>query len=59
VILHGLPGAVAEIGVETQEQFDLLHGLGCRQMQGYFLGKPMPAGEFEARFLTSNKKGEY
>lgn len=46
-------------GVETQEQFDLLHGLGCRQMQGYFLGKPMPAGEFEARFLTSNKEGEY
>lgn len=46
-------------GVETQEQFDLLHGLGCRQMQGYFLGKPMPAGEFETRFLKPNRKGGY
>jgi len=41
-------------GVETQEQFDLLHGLGCRQMQGYYLGRPVPAVEFEKRFLEPN-----
>jgi len=41
-------------GVETQEQFDLLHGLGCRQMQGYYLGRPVPAAEFEKRFLEPN-----
>ena len=46
-------------GVETQEQFDLLHGLGCRQMQGYFLGKPMPAAEFEKRFLMPDRKRDY
>lgn len=39
-------------GVETEEQFDLLHGLGCRQMQGYYLGRPVPAAEFEKLFLV-------
>jgi len=41
-------------GVETVEQFDLLHGLGCRQMQGFYLGRPVPAAEFEKRFLKPN-----
>ena len=41
-------------GVETVEQFDLLHGLGCRQMQGFYLGRPVPAAEFEKRFLEPN-----
>ena len=46
-------------GVETQEQFDLLHGLGCRQMQGYFLGRPVSAKEFEARFLLPERRSKY
>ena len=36
---------VAE-GVETQSQAELLRDLGCHEMQGYLLGRPMPAGEF-------------
>ena len=40
-------------GVETKEQFDLLLELGCNQIQGYYLGKPMPADEFESRFLRA------
>ena len=44
--------AIAE-GVETKEQFDLLAALGCEQIQGYYLGKPMPPEKFEENFLKS------
>jgi len=30
-------------GVETEPQFQMLKELGCRQLQGYLLGRPMPA----------------
>lgn len=30
-------------GMETESQADVLRGLGCKAMQGYFFGKPMPA----------------
>jgi diguanylate cyclase (GGDEF)-like protein len=36
---------VAE-GVETQAQQDHLHKLGCDQLQGYHLGRPMPPEQF-------------
>lgn len=35
---------VAE-GIETNEQYDLLHQMGCRFGQGYLFAKPMPAEE--------------
>ncbi|MCB1045364.1 MAG: EAL domain-containing protein [Acidobacteria bacterium] len=34
-------------GVETQNQFDMLESLGCHEIQGYLLGKPMPAEAIE------------
>ena len=40
---------VAE-GVETREQLDFLVAHGCRVLQGYLLGKPIPIEEFERRF---------
>lgn len=40
-------------GVESEEQFDLLTNLGCEQIQGYFLGKPVPSSEFEELFLQN------
>jgi predicted signal transduction protein with EAL and GGDEF domain len=33
---------VAE-GVETQAQIDLLLSLGCTMVQGFMLGRPLPA----------------
>ena len=36
---------VAE-GVETREQQEYLSGLGCDQLQGYHLGRPMDPDEF-------------
>jgi diguanylate cyclase (GGDEF)-like protein len=35
---------VAE-GVETQEQLAILRGSGCTEVQGYLIGRPMPARE--------------
>ncbi len=38
---------VAE-GVEEQRQMDFLDALGIQEIQGYYIGKPMPVAEFEA-----------
>ncbi|MCQ8279708.1 EAL domain-containing protein [Acetobacteraceae bacterium KSS8] len=32
-------------GVETIEQFELLNSQGCHELQGYLLGRPMPAAD--------------
>jgi len=37
---------VAE-GVETAEQFELLGGEGCTEVQGYYLSPPRPAAEVQ------------
>lgn len=42
---------VAE-GVETEEQFKYLNEISCDVIQGYYLGKPMPADDIE-KLLTS------
>lgn len=47
-------------GVEKQEEFDFLRQEGCDEIQGYLLGKPMPADQFEIFLsnwvLTHNSK---
>jgi diguanylate cyclase (GGDEF)-like protein len=43
---------VAE-GVETEEQVTLLSDFGCRVMQGYLFGRPMPAAAFERALRRS------
>ncbi|HEV7437937.1 MAG TPA: bifunctional diguanylate cyclase/phosphodiesterase [Pseudorhizobium sp.] len=42
-------------GVETSMQADLLRSVGCEQIQGYLVGKPMPAEELgqQIRRLSS------
>jgi EAL domain-containing protein (putative c-di-GMP-specific phosphodiesterase class I) len=29
-------------GIETQRQLDVLRDLGCTEVQGYLLGRPLP-----------------
>ena len=41
-------------GIQTEEQLQLLQGIGCQLGQGYFFSKPMPADEIEANFLKPN-----
>lgn len=43
---------VAE-GIETQEQIELLKTLKCDRLQGYLIGKPMPAEDFFHQFGES------
>jgi diguanylate cyclase (GGDEF)-like protein/PAS domain S-box-containing protein len=50
---HDLGMAVVAEGVETHEQYELLLAQGCDEMQGYYLGKPMPAKEFQEYLLSS------
>ncbi|MBR6402174.1 MAG: EAL domain-containing protein [Eubacterium sp.] len=38
-------------GVETEEQYQLLAGLGCSLFQGYHFAKPMPVEEFEDKYI--------
>jgi diguanylate cyclase (GGDEF)-like protein len=45
---------VAE-GVETAEQAQVLRDLGCDEMQGYWLGRPMPGAEFAAWLVNHNR----
>jgi diguanylate cyclase (GGDEF)-like protein len=37
-------------GVETVEQLRLIRSLGCDEVQGYYFGRPCPAGELTALF---------
>ncbi len=41
---------VAE-GVETAEQRDFFRHAGCQQLQGYFIGRALPAGTFASEWL--------
>lgn len=43
-------------GVETQEQMNILTELGCEEVQGYLMGKPMPPELFEEVFLKNIEK---
>jgi hypothetical protein len=45
---------VAE-GVETAEQQRLLERQGCDRMQGYFLGRPMPADDLVDRLREEQR----
>ncbi len=45
--------AIAE-GIETSEQAELLHDLGCRLAQGYHFARPGPVAQVDAAFLRLN-----
>jgi diguanylate cyclase (GGDEF)-like protein/PAS domain S-box-containing protein len=45
---HGLEMSIVAEGVETKEQLGFLADEGCDAVQGYFIGKPLPIGQYAA-----------
>ena len=43
-------------GIEDRATADLLGSKGCEEGQGYYFGRPMPAAEFEQRFLVNDAR---
>ncbi len=40
-------------GVEAKEQFEMLLDFGCDQIQGFYLGRPVPPESFQSTFLSN------
>lgn len=38
-------------GIETEKQYKVLEGMKVRMIQGYYFDKPMPATEFEKKYI--------
>jgi EAL domain-containing protein (putative c-di-GMP-specific phosphodiesterase class I) len=49
-LAHALKIEVTAEGVETQEQMDVLVGLGCNVFQGFLLSPPVSPEALETRF---------
>ena len=49
-LCHDLNMRCVAEGIETDNQIELLKKLGCDRLQGYLIGKPMPASDFFHQF---------
>ncbi|EHJ00694.1 diguanylate cyclase/phosphodiesterase with PAS/PAC sensor(s) [Clostridium sp. DL-VIII] len=49
---HSLNIKIIAEGIETEKQFEILKELECDYIQGYLIGKPMGATEFEYKFIN-------
>ncbi len=56
-LAHALGLKVVAEGVETCEQRDILIGLGCDELQGFFFARPMPAATLLA-WTTGSKPAD-
>ena len=49
-LAHGLHMTATAEGVETEAEMAVLCDLGCDRVQGFLLGRPVPAGQLEGRW---------
>lgn len=54
-LAHGVGLEVVAEGVENEEQYEFLRGQGCERAQGYHLGRPVPAEEFETLLVDHRR----
>ncbi len=54
---NGLDLPVVAEGVETAAQREFLRGVGCSELQGYLISKPVPADEMAALLRHSDRRG--
>ena len=52
-VAHTLDLGVVAEGVETLEQLQRLEQLHCDEVQGFYLGRPMPVAEADSLFASS------
>ncbi|OMH32704.1 bifunctional diguanylate cyclase/phosphodiesterase [Motiliproteus sp. MSK22-1] len=52
---HAMGLNVMAEGVETKAQLDVLKKENCDGIQGYFIGKPTPAKDFESRYFLQEQ----
>ncbi|HKX35802.1 MAG TPA: EAL domain-containing protein, partial [Rhizorhapis sp.] len=50
VLADSLGMSTTAEGVENQEEAEMINRLGCKKIQGYYYGRPMPANEALALF---------
>jgi diguanylate cyclase (GGDEF)-like protein len=53
-LAHSLDLRVVAEGVETVSQMEVLRGMGCDELQGYFIGKPMSADQYLSFIIDKN-----
>ncbi len=57
MLAHEMDMSIVAEGVETQDSWNTLHELGCDRAQGFWMGRPMPADEFDLwykKWMTQN-----
>ena len=50
-LCHAVGISVCLEGVETNEEYEVVGGMGLDYIQGFLFGRPLPEEEFERRFL--------
>jgi EAL domain-containing protein (putative c-di-GMP-specific phosphodiesterase class I) len=53
-IAHSIGLKVVAEGVESEQEFTIIRSLGLEMMQGYYVSRPIPKNEIEAKLLEMN-----
>ena len=53
-LCHAVGISVCLEGVETDEEYEVVGGMGLDYIQGFLFGRPLPEDEFERRFLEGS-----